>query len=113
MARILAILVLLQVSTSALAQSGQLGDGHAQMHDTYKNWHPPLNPASSCCSNADCRPTRAYVDDDRHWHAWNGSRWLIVPPERVLPTDYAGDGRSHLCEKEGQIYCFTPAEIRG
>jgi hypothetical protein len=45
--------------------------------------------------------------------AWSGALWLLVPQERVLPTDYAGDGRSHLCEKEGFIYCFTPGEIRG
>ena len=107
-----AIASLLALAMSAFAQSGEHGDGHAEMHDIYKDWHPPLNQGTSCCNNADCRPTRAFVDDDGNWRAWNGSTWLQVPQERVLPTDYAGDGRSHLCEKEGFVYCFTPGETR-
>lgn len=89
---------------------GSHGVGHAEHHDIYKLWHPPRNPNTSCCSNADCRPTRAFVDPDGQWHAWNGNAWLSVPRDRVLPTDYARDGRTHLCEKEGFIYCFTPAD---
>ena len=91
---------------------GQHGVGHAEMHDVYKAWHPPDNPKTSCCNNADCRPTRAYVDDNGTWRAWNGLFWLPVPPDRVLPTDFAGDGRSHLCESAGHVYCFTPAPPR-
>jgi hypothetical protein len=91
---------------------GMHGAGHAEMHDVYKAWHPPDNPKTSCCNNADCRPTRAYVDDNGTWRAWNGLRWLAVPPDRVLPTDFAGDGRSHLCENAGHVYCFTPAPPR-
>jgi hypothetical protein len=56
----------------------------------------------------DCRPTRAYLDDGGVWHAWNGKKWLIVPWQAILPQDYAHDGRSHLCEKHEQIYCFSP-----
>ena len=91
---------------------GQHGVGHGEMHDVYKAWHPPDNPKTSCCNNADCRPTRAFVDDDGTWRAWNGRLWLMVPSGRLLPTDLAGDGRSHLCEKAGYIYCFTPAPPR-
>jgi len=91
---------------------GRHGVGHADRHDLYKTWHPPDNPKTSCCNNADCRPTRAYVDDSGTWRAWNGLLWLVIPPERLLPTDLAGDGRSHLCENEGHIYCFTPAPPR-
>src|SRR5260370_1024627 len=97
----------------AFGQSGNGGDGHAQMRDIDEHWHPPLNPGTSCCNNADCRPTRAYVDNDGYWRAWDGAAWLLVPQERVLPSDYAGDGRSHLCEKEGFVYCFRPGEIAG
>jgi hypothetical protein len=95
-------------SGSAGGYSGSHGDGHAEMHDIYKNWTPPDNPKTSCCDNSDCRPTRAYVDESGNWRAWNGNMWLIVPSARVLPTDYAHDGRSHLCEKAGFIYCFAP-----
>jgi len=109
----LATASLLALGLSAFAQSGEHGDGHAEMHDIYKQWHPPLNPGTSCCNNADCRPTRAFVDGEGHWRAWNGSAWLLVPQERLLPSDFAGDGRSHLCEKAGFVYCFTPGEIRG
>jgi len=109
---LLVVVTIVMVTISAFAQSGEHGDGHAKMHDVYKTWHPPLNPGTSCCNNADCRPTRAYVDFDGSWRAWNGSAWLLVPQERMLPTDYAGDGRSHLCEKGGFVYCFTPGEIR-
>lgn len=100
----------------ARAQSGAHGDGHAQQHDIYKNWSPPNNPGTSCCSaekpdgSGDCRPTRAFVDEDGNWQAWNGRVWLVVPPDRILPPNYAGDGRSHLCEREQFIYCFSPAE---
>src|SRR5882672_4422497 len=85
----------------ATAQDGAHGNGHAEMHEKYKSWTMPGNPNSSCCNNEDCRPTRADPpggDHPNNWRAWNGTRWLDVPPERVLPTDFAGDGRSHLCE---------------
>ena len=93
--------------------SGRPGDGHTQMHDIYKHWSPPNNPKTSCCNDSDCRPTRAFVDEEGRWRAWNGTLWLVVPQDRVLPPDFAGDGRSHLCEKEQFIYCFAPGEIRG
>ncbi len=91
---------------------GAHGVGHAQGHDIYKKWSPPNNPGTSCCDNSDCRPTKADIDKDGHWLACNGTRWLRVPRERVLAPNLAGDGRSHLCEKDEFIYCFTPGEIR-
>jgi hypothetical protein len=91
-------------------REGQHGVGHAGMHDLYKAWHPPDNPKTSCCNNADCRPTRAYVDENGVWRAWDGPFWRVVPPEKTLPDNFAGDGRSHLCENAGHIYCFTPGE---
>lgn len=99
--------------SQSAGHSGRHGDGHAEMHDMYKLWTPPLNPNTSCCDNSDCRPTRAFVDNEGHWRAWNGVMWLQVPQDRVLPPNHAGDGRSHLCEKEQFIYCFAPGEIRG
>lgn len=107
----LSVFVVCQIPQTA-AQSGRPGDGHAEMHDRYKGWSPPGNPGVSCCNDSDCRPTRAYLTESG-WRAWNGQTWLLVPGERVLPTDYAGDGRSHLCEKGEYIYCFTPGQVRG
>lgn len=87
--------------------------GGALAHDMYNNWRKPDNPSVSCCNDKDCRPTRAYLGDDGLWRAWDGNKWLTVPREVVLPTDYGGDGRSHLCENLGYIYCFTPGQVRG
>ena len=82
-------------------------------HGPYSDWTAPDNPALSCCNDSDCRPTRAYMGDDGLWRAWDGINWLTIPPGRVLPTDYAGDGRNHLCEKMGAVYCFSPGQPRG
>ena len=106
-----AVVVVWQMPQTATAQSGAHGDGHAENHDAYKGWQQP-GSGMSCCSNADCRPTRAYPTEDG-WRAWNGQTWLLVPRERVLPTDLAGDGRSHICEARNQIFCFTPGQVRG
>jgi len=116
--RAIAVLFILVLAFSfaahvAFAQSGEHGDGHAQMHDTYKGWRLPNNQGTSCCNDNDCRPTRAYVDEEGRWRVWNGIMWLVVPWDRVLPADFAHDGRSHLCEQGGTIYCFTSGEIRG
>lgn len=105
----LAVTVTWQMPQTA-AQSGRHGDGHAEHHGEYQNWKQPNG--LSCCNDQDCRPTRAYLTDDG-WRAWNGQRWLLVPPERVLPTDFAGDGRSHICEARDRVFCFTPGQVRG
>lgn len=114
-----ALLVIVYVlATSALAQSGAHGDGHAEHHDIYKDWRHPTTRASCCNAQTaegqgDCRPTRAYFGDDGLWRAWDGRRWLVVPSDKLLPTDFAGDGRNHLCELHGNVFCFTPGEPRG
>ena len=55
--RLVIATLLVAPAAKAFAQSGKHGDSHAQMHDIYQHWHPPLNPGTSCCNNADCRPT--------------------------------------------------------
>jgi hypothetical protein len=84
-------------------------DGKA--HDPYTGWMRP-GTTMSCCNKDDCRPTRAYLGDDGIWRAWDGDKWLLIPAHALLPTDYAKDGRSHLCEKNGMIFCFTPGPVR-
>ena len=95
------------------AAVGVASNKPARSHDGYHHWRAPDNPAVSCCDDSDCRPTRAYLGDDGLWRAWNGQRWLTVPPGKLLPTDLKGDGRSHLCEKGGWIYCFSPTSAKG
>ncbi|MEI8154996.1 MAG: hypothetical protein WCG92_25980 [Hyphomicrobiales bacterium] len=57
---------------------GAAREGRA--HDPYSTWTSPDNPNLSCCNDADCRPTRAYLVDDGLWRAWDGIVWLTVPP---------------------------------
>ena len=101
----------------AMAQSGARGDGHAQHHDMYKDWQRP-DGGGSCCNaqssddpNGDCRPTTAYMGDDGLWRARikpgpNGL--VIVPRNRIL--NRAADGRCHVCERFGAVFCFQPCD---
>jgi hypothetical protein len=99
------------VSDMARAQSGHHGDGHAENHDWYRDLRQP-DTGVSCCnghsatSEGDCRPTRAYLNDDGLWYALLDGQWVPVPP-RVVLRQLAPDGRSHICaSKSGLIYCF-------
>jgi hypothetical protein len=90
---------------------GQRGQGHAENHDWYRELKQP-GTGYSCCngrsatSEGDCRPTRAYLNDDGMWYALLNGRWVPVPP-RVVLQQLAPDGRSHICaSKSGMIYCF-------
>ena len=82
----------------------------ALAHDPYIGWLVP-GTKMSCCSQKDCRPTRARMDAAERWEAWDGVRWLKVPQERVLRMK-SPDGRSHLCEAHGVVLCFVPGETK-
>lgn len=78
----------------------------ATAHDFYTDWKQPGTNAS-CCDNRDCRPTRAYRDDDGVWRAQIGGAWVRVPADRVLKL-VAPDGNSHICANQaGTILCFV------
>lgn len=78
-------------------------------HEPYGSWRIPTT-GGSCYNNEDCRPTRARMDDDGRWEAWDGWRWLPVPPLAVLSIP-SPDGRSHLCESSGAVFCFVPGLV--
>ena len=91
--------------------SGQHGQGHAENHDWYRELKQP-GTGYSCCNGTangiegDCRPTRAYLQDDGTWRALIDGRWVEVPP-RVVLKQLAPDGNSHVCaSRSGLIYCF-------
>ena len=96
----------------AFAQEGHHNQGHADQHDWYQELKQP-GTGFSCCNGTkngvegDCRPTRAYLnDDDGRWYALLNGRWTQIPP-RVVLQQLAPDGRSHICaSKSGMIYCF-------
>jgi hypothetical protein len=85
--------------------------GHAENHDWYKDLKQP-GTVYSCCNGSvngvegDCRPTRAYLQEDGVWRALVDGHWMPVPP-RVVLQRLAPDGNSHICAgKSGMIYCF-------
>ena len=91
--------------------AGNHGQGHAENHDWYKELKQP-GTGYSCCNGTvngiegDCRPTRAYLQDDGTWRALIDGRWVEVPP-RVVLKQLAPDGSSHICaSRSGLIYCF-------
>jgi len=93
------------------AHEGTRNAGHAENHDWYKELKQP-GTGYSCCNGAvngvegDCRPTRAFLQDDGTWKAMVNGRWMPVPP-RVVLKNLAPDGNSHICAgKSGLIYCF-------
>ena len=108
------VTILLPLSIAAQDHSaidGQRGHGHAENHDWYKDLKQPQT-GYSCCngrsssSDGDCRPTRAYINDDGMWYALLDGRWVPVPPKVVL-KQLAPYGSSHICASQsGMIYCF-------
>jgi len=94
-----------------LDSGGHHGQGHAENHDWYKELKQP-GTGYSCCNGTvngiegDCRPTRAYLQDDGTWRALIDGSWVVVPP-RVVLKQLAPDGNSHICaSRSGLIYCF-------
>jgi hypothetical protein len=99
------------ISDLARAQSGNHGDGHAENHDWYQNLTQP-DTGFPCCNGStssvegDCRPTRAFLDEDGLWYALLDGQWVPIPP-RVVLKQLAPDGHSHICASQsGLIYCF-------
>ena len=105
------VMALAQDGHSPGEAAGRHGQGHAENHDWYKQLKQP-GTGFSCCNGTtngvegDCRPTRAYLNDDGNWYALLDGRWIPVPP-RVVLKQLAPDGSSHICaSKSGLIYCF-------
>jgi hypothetical protein len=110
-ATVAAVGVRAQDPSGGLRAEGHYGHGHAENHDWYKELKQP-GTGYSCCNgransaDGDCRPTRAYLNDDGMWYALLNGRWVPVPP-RVVLKQLAPDGSSHICaSKSGMIYCF-------
>lgn len=105
-ALILAALPVVFLAARALAQdAGHHGHGHVDNHDWYQKLNQP-GTTYSCCHDQDCRPTRAFLDDNGFWQAQIDGRWVTVPHRAVL-KDLAPDGNSHICaSKGGYIFCF-------
>ena len=92
-------------ATGARAQDGQHGQGHAENHDWYKDLKQPQT-GYSCCNgrtgttDGDCRPTRAYLNDDGMWYALLDGKWVPVPPRVVLEAAGARRLLAYLRQQE-------------
>ena len=109
----LAIVASLTVSFNAFGQDvdDHGNNGHPEIHDWYRDLKQP-GSIYPCCNGdrpgiiGDCRPTRAYIDEDGHWNALLNGRWVLVPPSVVL-DQLSPDGASHICADESErIHCF-------
>lgn len=113
-AAILAVFMLTFTFTGGSRAWAQSHEGHAANHDTYKGWLQS-NGFSSCCNGddpergvkGDCRPARAYPDDNGQWHVLINGKYRPVPQSAI--RDYpTPDGNSHVCEDESHgIMCFV------
>ena len=99
------------IATHQHDYDGTRNVGHPENHDWYKDLKQP-GTGYSCCNGSvngvegDCRPTRAYLQEDGVWRALVDGHWMPVPP-RVVLQRLAPDGNSHICAgKSGMIYCF-------
>jgi hypothetical protein len=48
---------------------------------------------------------------DGNWTAYERGKEYRIPPQAIRPIQ-SPDGRSHLCEMHGHIFCFVPGEVR-
>lgn len=107
-----AILVLFLMAAMAVTRL-------AHGHDIYKDWK--AQSGASCCSErkehpsgdvrGDCRPVRAVQDMNGNWIAYENGRPFPIPDHAIRPIK-SPDGRSHLCEMHGHVFCFVPGEVR-
>ena len=109
----LLVLAMLATSVNALGQAdygGYGSDGHPEIYDWYRDLKQP-GSVHPCCNGdrpgfiGDCRPTRAYIDDDGLWHAVLDGEWVVIPP-RVVLSQKSPDGASHICANGSGILCF-------
>jgi len=125
---IVLLFVLLFPSGFTMAQSGNHNDGHSELHDYYKKLYIPDNPNAapgSCCNEriifpngttiGDCRPVKAWLDDNGIWHAIADGEEIIIPDSKIIRDNQppAPDGNSHACiSSSGILYCFTPGQAK-
>lgn len=127
-----AAVLLFMVSNAAPVQAEErLGDhgylhasGHLSGGENYEDWMQPDSPEIGCCSNEDCRPTKAEYRNGEWWVILDGE-WVQVPKNKILDgtsttelahvcapvyvppeqRDSSADSYGAYSEK-GTIYCF-------
>lgn len=91
---------------------------HDEIHEQTKDWKRPSD-GMGCCHDNDCRGTVAEIREDGRWWVFIGHNtdgtpdWRVVPDKAFMPTDMPPhNGRTIVCERWGQIYCFRPAQAK-
>ena len=93
------------VAVFALAKCGN----EARAHDIYHDWKIP-GTTTSCCNDKDCRPTSAWQDMEGRWLIRVNGQDIVIPDRVILPEQ--PDGRCHVCEMHGTVFCFAPCRVR-
>ena len=122
------IVIATLIPAIAFAQSGSHNHGHSELHEYYKKLYIPDIPEAipgSCCNlrvvhpngsiTGDCRPVRAWPDDDGVWNAYVDGKKIRIPPEKMILKDQPMplDGNAHLCMSEvGVVYCFIKPQVK-
>jgi hypothetical protein len=101
----------------AMGNIGNHGIGHEANHDWYRKLRSPKTNYS-CCNGevggveGDCRPTRAYEDENGMWHAMVDGKYVEVPADIIL-KDPGPDNNNHICAaKSGALYCFIKGKTK-
>ena len=82
----------------------------ADIHERfYSDWMRPDNPKESCCNRRDCAPVTKVRKVGSRWEVQRESdgMWVVVPPEKVEQRRDSPDGRSHLCSRGMNVFCFV------
>lgn len=90
---------------------GNHGVGHAELHHWYLTLRQPIT-GMSCCSNRDCRPTQARVENGIVEVEVDGE-WTAVTQDKIIKTP-SPDLQSHVCApkpgfmfSKGHIFCVV------
>jgi hypothetical protein len=82
---------------------------HAELHSRYySTWERPDQPGVSCCSDKDCAPAEARMVGGQ-WQARHigTETWFPIPDAKIERNRESPDGRNHLCELAGMVFCFV------
>ncbi|HYC64625.1 MAG TPA: hypothetical protein VEC14_07845 [Reyranellaceae bacterium] len=118
LATLFSILVGMILPPAARGQTGHHGHGHSERHDWYFHLKQPGTNASCCTrltedgKSGDCRPVRAWLDDDGTWIAVVDGQQKRVPEHVIIRTPGANKEPiyAHACVGYGGLWwCFLPA----
>ena len=88
---------------------GIFGQGHAEYHQSYRRMENKLG--TDCCSDGDCRPTRAVFDGETEmWLACLNERPILIPSAVHVKDAFGLSEFASICADPifSTLYCFVP-----